>query len=363
MSCDEFCRLMRSWGVGSGGVFPACFRSVSLGVTLPDSTLRQIVLLQLLPRRAPGLTSTELQQRLSDRGFPIHLRSVQRDLDRLSSQFGFTNDEQTPPRWFWTPGSSDLSLPAQDPHSALTWRLIEQYLEPLLPPALRREADSQFRAARQVLETAVGGRLLRWHSRVRLLSRSLPLTPPDIPAGILECVYSSLLQERQLFVTYKARGATEQKIFRVHPLALVVRESVYYLVATANDYSDVIQMALHRIQKAEVTPDKAAVPADFDLESYIKRGGFLYSEGEEISLVARFDAYTAQHLHECQVSTDQVLVDLPDGRVELRAPVLHSQQLLWWLMGFGDKVEVVEPAELRRQLAKQYEALHQKYSE
>ena len=61
-----------------------------------DATLRQIVLMRLLPRRPPGLTTSELRDRLADRGFPIHVRSLQRDLDRLSGLFGFTNDEQMP---------------------------------------------------------------------------------------------------------------------------------------------------------------------------------------------------------------------------------------------------------------------------
>ncbi len=326
-----------------------------------DATLRQIVLMRLLPRRPPGLTTSELRDRLADRGFPIHMRSVQRDLDRLSGLFGFTNDEQMPPRWFWPPGASDLSLPSQDPHSALTWRLIEQYLEPLLPPALKREADGQFAAAREVLKTAAGGRFQRWQARVRLLSRTLPLTPPNISAAVVESVYAALLDGQQLRVTYHARGAAEPKEFRVHPLGLVIRESVYYLVATANDYSDIIQMALHRITSAEVLSEKASEPPGFELDRYIEEGGFLYAEGKSIQLVARFDAYTAQHLQESTLAEDQTLTDLPDGQVELRARVLHSQQLEWWLMGFGDKVEVIQPGGLRRKMAKTFEALYQRY--
>ena len=326
-----------------------------------DATLRQIVLMRLLPRRLPGLTTSELRDRLADRGFPIHMRSVQRDLDRLSGLFGFTNDEQTPPRWFWPPGASDLSLPSQDPLSALTWRLIEQYLEPLLPPALKRVADGQFGAAREVLETAAGGRFRRWESRVRLLSRSLPLTPPDISAAVLESVSEALLDGQQLRVNYRARGSAEPKEFRVHPLGLVIRESVYYLIATANDYCDIIQMALHRITSAEALSARATEPVGFDLDRYINDGGFLYSEGKTIQLVARFDAYTAQHLHESTLAEGQSLTDLPNGRVELRAKVLHSQQLEWWLMGFGEKVEVIRPVALRRRLAKQFQFLYQRY--
>jgi len=328
-----------------------------------DAALRQIVMLQLLPRRSPGVTSIELRSRLADRGYPMHLRSIQRDLDRLSAQFGFTNDGQTPARWFWPPGSAVLSIPSQDPHSALTWRLIEQYLEPLLPPALKREAAGQFDAAREVLKMASGGRFERLQTRVRLLSRSLPLTPPDISPSVAEDVYTALLNGQQLRVRYRARGASEAKDFRVHPLGLVIRDSVYYLVATVNEYDDVIQIALHRIHSSEVLSAQAVESSDFDLDRYITEGGFLYTDGKAIQLVARFHTYTAQHLHESTLALGQTLTDLPDGRVELRAKVLHSQQLEWWLMGFGDKVEVIRPAALRRRLAEQFKTLYQRYQD
>jgi predicted DNA-binding transcriptional regulator YafY len=37
--------------------------------------------------------------------------------------------------------------------------------------------------------------------------------------------------------------------------------------------------------------------------------------------------------------------------MEVRATVTDSLQLRWWLLGFADGVEVVEPARLRDQLA------------
>lgn len=328
---------------------------------MSDATIRQITLPQLLPRREPGLTTKQLRDMLADRGFPVHLRSIQRDLDRLSAYFGFTSDEGLPPRWFWPPGAADLSLPALDPYSALAWQLIEQYLEPILPPAVKRQADGHFRAARAMLNGSCAAQLRRWRSRVRLLPRSLPMRPPEFDEAVLAAIHSALLESRQLRVTYRARNGGRMKSMNIHPLGLVIRECVYYLIGTANDYSDLIQMALHRFGSAEVLPDCVDEPDGFDLDAYIEDGGFLYSKGREIDLVARFDAYTAQHLQESPLSDGQSALDLPDGRVEIKARVLDSQQLQWWLMGFGDKVEVVAPHTLRDSLRRSYANLYQRY--
>ncbi len=328
---------------------------------MSEATIRQITLLRLLPRRAPGLTTRQLRDLLADRGFPVHVRSIQRDLDRLSAYFGFTSDEGLPPRWFWPPGAAELSLPSMDPYSALAWQLIEQYLEPVLPPAVKQQADGHFRAARAMLKGSGASQLQRWRSRVRLLQRGLPMRPPEFDEGILAAVQSALLETRQLSVSYRARNGAAAKDMTVHPLGLVIREQVYYLIATANSYTDIIQLALHRFDAAMVLPDGAVEPEGFSLDAYIQQGAFLYATGGEIDLVARFDAYTAIHLQESPLSHDQTVCELPDGRVEIRARVLDSQQLQWWLMGFGDKVEVMSPSALRDALKQSCRTLYQRY--
>jgi predicted DNA-binding transcriptional regulator YafY len=68
-------------------------------------------------------------------------------------------------------------------------------------------------------------------------------------------------------------------------------------------------------------------------------------------VVLRFDREAGEHLWDTPLSVDQQIIGLPDGRMEVRATVTDSLQLRWWLLGFADGVEVVEPARLRDQLA------------
>jgi len=328
-----------------------------------DTTLRQLTLLQLLPRRQPGLTTTALRSRLRDRGFVVHLRTVQRDLDRLSSRFGFTCDEGSPPRWYWSPGAADLSLPSQDPFSALTWSLVAQHLEPLLPRSLLAELDGQFAAARAVLQNDGATLLRRWQARVRTIARGMPQQPPDVDAAVLDAVYAALLHGQQLSVRYQSRHRDEPKTLNLQPLGLVFRDHCAYLVATANDYSDVLQFALHRISEAEVLKQSVLEPDGFNLDAYISAGGFLYPQGGRISLVLHMDAYTAQHLLESPLSSDQRSQALDNGHIEISATVTDSQQLLWWLLGFGAKVEVKAPQALRERVAEQAQAVLEHYQD
>ena len=102
-------------------------------------------------------------------------------------------------------------------------------------------------------------------------------------------------------------------------------------------------------------------PPDFDLDRYIREGEFHYPVGPEIKLEARFFRGAAAHLHETPLSPDQTITDLDADHVLVTATVRDTEQLCWWLLGFGDLAQVVAPASIRADLmaatmaaAKQY---------
>lgn len=77
--------------------------------------------------------------------------------------------------------------------------------------------------------------------------------------------------------------------------------------------------------------------------------------------MALFDPGCALHLHEARLSADQTLRDEPDSRVRLTATVPDTGELRWWLLGFGDGVEVLGPEELRKEFAAIAQAMADTY--
>lgn len=328
---------------------------------MPDTTLRQITMLGLVPRRPPGITTESLRAALATRGFAINLRTIQRDLVKLSSPLPLICDDSDPPRWYWAPHAQTLTLPGHDPLSALSWHLVEQHLQPILPRSLVHELEPHFNAARGYLDTMPQPHFLRWSQRVRTLPRAMQLQPPDIDKHVLDVVYQALLERRQIEVDYHNRSSDAPRQLRLHPLALVVRDSIHYLLATVWDFSDIRQLVLHRMNSARLLEASAAEPADFNLDHYIQQGGFDYASGQKIKLVARFETYAGQALIETPLSTDQRHKTTDDGCIEIQATVNDSAQLRWWLMGYGSGVEVIGPEQLRQYIRMSADQLTRMY--
>lgn len=308
---------------------------------------RQWEILRYLPTRAPGITASELVERLKGTGFEVSKRTIERDLTELSTLFGILcNDKGMPYGWYWMRGEP-ANLPGMSITDAISLQLVEELLRPLLPAEILDILEARFSQAKaKLVELAEGNQIARWVDKVQYVSPALTLIPPSFAEGILVKVQEALLKDRQLRASYHKAGSTNVHDLILHPLGLVQRGPVTYLVATAYDYADVRLYAVHRIGEATVLEDSACRPDKFSLEAYVATGALQFGIGSIFKLEAHVTPTLAALLEETPLSEDQVLEPLADGS-RVSASVTDSWQLRWWILGQAESIEILEPAVLR----------------
>ena len=314
-----------------------------------DTILRFLTMLRMLPRAPRKIDTATMERKLRDEGYAVTRRTIQRDLHQLARTFPLLCDEHRPAGWSWAPDAALIDLPGMDPTTALTFTLVERFLAPLLPRSTFGRIQPYLTQAQRILDALPTNALGRWPSKVRVIHRGPPLRLPEIPEAMVDAVTRGLLEGRRLDVEYHSRERGERTCGELNPLGLVVKGGVAYLVCTFWQYTDVRQVVLHRVYRAEVLEAPAIVPEGFDLDRYIQEGEFSYPVGEPIRLGAVFSHGAAFHLHDTPLSADQVLTELDHERVLLRATVENTAELRWWLLGFGELVEVLAPADLREE--------------
>lgn len=327
-----------------------------------DTLIRWLIMLSLIPRQPQKIDTERIKQFLEDRQYKITLRSIQRDLNKLSLVFPLMGDNARPQGWNWQADSSQFSLPALDPQAALTLHMVEQHIKPLLPATTLSHLQPWFKAAEGVLASHGNG-LSKWPDKVRVLPKSFPRIAPVIDANVQAAVTQAVLTERQLELTYLANGAAEPWIRTIHPLALVVRDQMTYLLCVFDGHADVRQLVLHRIQGAKVLDVQAIRPSNFDLDAIIASGEMGIPQRHcNLKLEAIFAPHLAIHLAEAPISADQKLDEI-DGKVRLRATVPDTLELRLWLKSYGDEAIVIKPATLRREFRQMAENLSNFYAE
>jgi predicted DNA-binding transcriptional regulator YafY len=317
------------------------------------SLLRQWHMLQQVPRAPLKITVKELCKRLRSSDFKVTERTVQRDLKELSDVFPITADERDKPfGWSWLRDASSFDLPGLTVPEALTLTLVEQHLRHHLPPTTVDALRPHFSSAARTLSTADDSPSRAWLDKVRSVPPQQPLLPPRIDEECQRLVYLALMQDRQLKLNYRKRDAEQPTVYAaVHPLAVVQRGGLLYLVCMFDRYDDVRTIALHRVQQAEVLYESSRKKPGFDIDAYIASGQFGVIAGDPVKLRAVFTRAAGEHLFETPLSADQVLTSDAGGRLHLIATVPNTRSLVWWLLGFGDGVVIQEPASLREELA------------
>lgn len=322
---------------------------------------RQWEILKLIPARGSGITASELASTLDGLGFTVTKRTVERDLQELSVAFGLVcNDKAKPYGWRWADGVGHI-LPTPTLAEAVSINIVERQAKHLLPQTLLDVLEPQFRQASSKLEALRNANsITKWNDKIRVRPPSMPLLPPVMDLGVQETIQTAVINERQFQADYQAARSSDSQSLTLHPLGLVQRGPVTYLLATAFNYDDVRLYAAHRFKTAEMLTEKARIPEGFSIDKHLDEGALEFGKGKQLRLKVKVHEAIASFLAETPLSEDMVIKGEDEWR-EVTATVADTWQLRWWILSQGAWIEVQSPASLRKEIAKEVTAAHGLY--
>jgi len=325
------------------------------------ATITQWEILKTLTKRKQG--TQDIRKSLAERDIYLTLRSIQRNLEKLSQTFPITSDHQNPAGWNWAENCDLLSLPAMDGSTALTLRLSEQYLTEMLPKGCINTLKLYMAHASKLLAEIEGAGVGEWPKRIARISHQQQLTLPKIGANVLDEVFQAVLEGKLLTIKYQNLKVEESAEMDLHPLGLVFDSGIIYLVATVWSYQDERQFALHRITDAKRLEQKAKRKEGFCLQQYIANNNFEFPTNTgKIRIKLKVNKWLTRHLEERRLSEDQIIIKQESGSI-IEASVTDTAQLKWWLLSHGTKVEIIDPPELRTSIRETIVKLHKTYSQ
>jgi len=316
-----------------------------------NAITRQWELLKLLPNKGTGKSALQLKEGLCALGFQVTKRQVERDLVELETVFSLDcNSSSIPYGWKWNSNIGN-DLPSMTIAESLSLSIVEEFIKPLIPQAMLTGLESRFRHASNKLcaldpnFNPAGG----WLNKVRTVMPALPLLSPTVDSEVLEVVQDCLMNDEKIISTYT--GFRDKRVeLLLHPLGLIVRGPITYLVATANQYTDKRLYALHRFTLAKRSYERSTRPKNFNISDYVNDGFLEFGAPQPIKLVAKISDDVMKILSESPLSPDQRCI-LKDGSHKLEATVLHTWQLEWWILSMGENIEVLKPSALRKTLS------------
>ena len=161
----------------------------------------------------------------------------------------------------------------------------------------------------------------------------------------LDVLQRAVVEGVQVRLGYADRERNET-VRTVHPLGLVDKGSVWYLVAGTE--AGMRTFRVSRVRSVEPTDDPVVRPVDFDLgETWQRVVTTMEERRTSVRAIVRIDRHAASWLRGQFGASVEVLGEADDGRVEVEIGAPSVEMLAEHLAGWGGRPEVVAPEEVR----------------
>jgi len=203
---------------------------------------------------------------------------------------------------------------------------------------------------------------------LRRTSRAIRIRPTRLGhlAGKSD-VYQKLVAaiEKRVAVQLEYESLTEWEriVTRLQPYQLLFSQHSWYVIGRSSLHREVRIFNLARIESLEMLDERYTVPRNFDLDRHLGNAWHLMpAPGRDSHVIVRFTPLVARNVAEVNWHKTQQATFLPDGSLEFRVTVSGLNEIAWWILGYGDQAEVLQPAKLRHLIAQRARSMAALYN-
>ena len=165
----------------------------------------------------------------------------------------------------------------------------------------------------------------------------------------LEALQRAVIDGVQVDLGYRGRDGRASSR-RVHPLGLVVKNHIWYLVADTEAGRRTFRVS--RVRSVRATGERAERPDDFDLaQAWNSIVTTVDAQRAPVRVLLRADPSIVDVLRDMFGNRVAAGVPGPDGRTEVELRAQSELMVARQLAGFADRLQVVTPRSVRRHLA------------
>ena len=181
-----------------------------------------------------------------------------------------------------------------------------------------------------------------------------------------QAIYQQLVEAqsagRQVWIEYGSLTEWETIETVLRPYALMFNKRSWYVVGRSSLHKQVRTFHLGRIGSLKLLDETFKLPRGFSLKKHLGNAWqMIPEEGPDHEVHLLFDPMVAQNVAEVRWHATQRMELREDGSLDFRATVSGLSEISWWILQYGDQVEVLEPTKLRQLIVSRIQGMAQKY--
>jgi predicted DNA-binding transcriptional regulator YafY len=173
-------------------------------------------------------------------------------------------------------------------------------------------------------------------------------------------IHEAILQRHSLDIVYYTMSRNQEDKRRVDPYKLLFFDGAFYLIGYCHMRKGIRIFALDRIRQVNATGSDFEPVEAFDPDRLMESsfGVFL---GVPVKVRIRFSKEIAGYITERIWHEDQIITARRDGGVDFEATVAGTDEIKFWVLGWGRHAEVLSPEKLKREIAEEIAEVHRRY--
>lgn len=303
---------------------------------------RQIYILSLLSENPKGYTAEEIRQRLQGWDVNVSKRTITRDIDDLSMNYGIGEEERGGKTYYYA--------------DKYTLKNVDLTIGDLVSLAFAKEMlcgyghlDMGKQAISFIDKMVEGSASLNKKQFDKLCghfkqigNKSGNVDPVD--SKIEKMIQNAIDNKNKVAIDYYSFSSDESTKRVIHPYRLIILDSYLSVEAYCELRGDVRTFRLARIKNVNVQDEH------FDETPTEERSAFLNLAGgtaEDIELI--FTGGSIRYVKEYEASRAKQLKEEADGLHFYQCAAI-APDVIRWIRAFGPEVKVVKPQWLAKQL-------------
>lgn len=177
---------------------------------------------------------------------------------------------------------------------------------------------------------------------------------PQAPMNLLDKTFAQLqkaiARKRKVNIFYRSLFEGKDVGLELSPYHLLYNQRAWYVLGRSSLHKSIRTFKLNRIRELGILDKCFLDGEDFDLADYLGRAWSMIPEGRIYNIKLRFLPKVAENVTEVQWHSTQKVQRNSDGSATIEFRVDGLGEITWWVLGYGDQVQVLAPKALRQRV-------------
>lgn len=195
----------------------------------------------------------------------------------------------------------------------------------------------------------------------RMEIRSEPASDTGSILGTVSILQTALLNQDKIRAQYDSYYEGRVIDVVLHPYRLAYLHRGWYLIAFTERVSRIQTYKVERFLRLRLLDASYSIDPTFTLDDYLGNAWLMIRGDKRYHVKVRFLKKVAANVDEIHWHKTQHTTYEEDGSMTFEADVDGIEEISWWILGYGDQSQVLEPPELRNLVAERVQSMYEYY--